>query len=276
MHTIVKNFEKMGARAKIEEVPRITKDRWGRQVQQRVRFDIGRDKNGPFYDIITIPEAELTVLDVQAKDRHLLVMTRVFSEETGEYEKSKFLCGHDERDWFIARTPDNRPVSNVATAKESLKPEIVISAQESKQLGTRKKNRRHNKAFIRQGEWFFIPAPNINPSKWSVIENEPLIRGRGKPHTAEYVYRIGGTNVYVSQQYPNGLSETEYRRLLKKDGISASSFRVRRLDPQVYAKGRITHADHKTVTLNGWHRVIPNTEPTVDRTGRQVVMGFID
>jgi len=33
-----------------------------------------------------------------------------------------------------------------------------------------------------------------------------------------------------------------------------------RRNPAVYAKGRIRHADHKTITLHGWHRVLMNTE----------------
>jgi hypothetical protein len=44
----------------------------------------------------------------------------------------------------------------------------------------------------------------------------------------------------------------------------------------VYVKGRITHADHKTVLLDGWHRVVPNTETTVDVIGQSIAMGFID
>ena len=31
-------------------------------------------------------------------------------------------------------------------------------------------------------------------------------------------------------------------------------------DADVYARGRVWHADHKTITLRGWHRVLMNTE----------------
>lgn len=278
MDTLVKKFEKMGARAKVTAIPSTVRDRYtGRVRRQGLRLNIERDKNGPFFKIETVPEAELLVLDVQPKDQHLLIMTKLESEKTGEVMKEKFLCGHDERDWFIARIPENRPVSSVVTAKEALKPNVVVAAQESKKVVGKKKNRRRNEAFIRQGEWFFIPASEIDPPKWLVIRNEPMTRGNGgKPHTAEYLYRTGGTTVYVNRNYPNGLSEANYRRLLRKKEISASSFQVRQLDPSVYVKGRITHADHKTVVLDGWHRVVPNTEPGVSATGRLVAMGFID
>ena len=29
---------------------------------------------------------------------------------------------------------------------------------------------------------------------------------------------------------------------------------------EVYVRGRIRHADHRTITLHGWHRVLMNTE----------------
>jgi len=31
-------------------------------------------------------------------------------------------------------------------------------------------------------------------------------------------------------------------------------------DALVYVRGEITHPDHKTICLEGWHRVLMNTE----------------
>lgn len=280
METLVKKFEKMGARAKVETIPDVIRRQfWDRRpsvVPLRASLNILRDKIGPFYSIQATESSELIVLDVQPKDRHLLLMIKLDDEENGKTLKNKFLCGHDERDWFIATMPDNRPVSNVLTAKEALKPEIVLDVQNSVQIASKKKNRRRNEAFIRQGEWFFIPAPETNPPKWLILENEPMRRGSGKPHTAEYLYRTGGTTVYVNRDYPNGLSEENFRQRVQAGQISARNFSVRRLDPMVFARGRITHADHKTVLLNGWHRVVPNTEQTIAPGGRLITMGFID
>lgn len=137
----------------------------------------------------------------------------------------------------------------------------------------RDRNRRRNDAFIRQGEWFFVRAPELEPPKWLIIRDEPLIRGRGKPHLAEYLYRTGGTTVYINRQYPNGLSEADYRQLILDRKASRSDFQVRRLNPEVYVKGRITHSDHKTVLLDGWHRVVPNTE---SRAASMRHLAFID
>lgn len=46
-----------------------------------------------------------------------------------------------------------------------------------------------------------------------------------------------------------------------------------RRNPRVYAKGRIRHPDHATITLPDWHRVVLNTE-TETETMRHVA--FID
>lgn len=33
-----------------------------------------------------------------------------------------------------------------------------------------------------------------------------------------------------------------------------------RRNPSVFVRGKIRHADHKTITLDDWHRVLMNTE----------------
>src|SRR3712207_8814464 len=53
--------------------------------------------------------------------------------------------------------------------------------------------RRRNEAFVRQGEWFFIPAPGMGVDENLILRNEPISRGAGsKPHMCQYVYRSGG------------------------------------------------------------------------------------
>jgi hypothetical protein len=191
MNTLVKKFEKIGARAKFTAITASMWNRFG------VRLNIRRDPKGTFFNIEAASAAEIVVLDVQPKDRHLLIMARITNEKTNKIEKEKFLCGHDERDWFIARIPEDRSVSSVLTAKEALKPAIVIAAQEAKGVDNKKKNRHRNEAFIRQGEWFFVPAPEIEPPKWLIIQDEPMVRTNGgKPHTAEYLYQT--KSIYTS------------------------------------------------------------------------------
>jgi hypothetical protein len=33
-----------------------------------------------------------------------------------------------------------------------------------------------------------------------------------------------------------------------------------RRDPELYATGAVSHPDHNTIVLHGWHRVLMNTE----------------
>jgi hypothetical protein len=261
-----KQFARMGARLKVSV----------RSTIRRARFtgfavDIGADGRGPFFDV-TLGEGverELEVLDIQPNERHLLLLVR---EPDGRSEaKHKFLCGHDERDWFAAAVPEG---STVRTAMEALKPQEVQAAQARQGLKARHRNRRHNAAFIRQGEWFFIPEPGLVVDKKLVLRHEPLARGRGKPHWAEFLYRTGGETVYVNREYPQGLTEQQYKELLaRKPSAKRERWITMRRNPGVWVRGTVRHPDHKTVKLNGWHRVLANTE---NRAASMRHLAFLD
>jgi len=211
-----------------------------------------------FFEIVRPPgsEAEVAVLDVQPADRHLLLLVREGAE------KSKFLCGHDERHWFVAGIPESAPVGTVRQAKEALKPAEVRLAQALKGLRAEARSRRRNVAYIRQGEWFFLPTPDRVVDPKLVLRDEPLTRGNGgKPHWAEFCYRTGGETVYVCARYPNGVTEARYKSLLAGNPKAKGwGWRIMRRNPGVFVRGRIRHADHKTVVLRDWHRVLMNTE----------------
>ncbi len=190
----------------------------------------------------------MQVLDVQPSDRHLLLMVRHEANRAGRQDtKEKFLCGHDERHWFVAGVSDSVPVSSVVTAKEALKPDAVRSRERGKRGKRAKRQGRKTDVFIRQGEWFFIPAPDVQVNQKLILTNEPIRRGRGKPHVCEELYRDGGTTVYVCRQHPNGLTVVHYRKLLKvKPGAAKWRWQVMRRDPVAYVRGRISHPDHST------------------------------
>src|SRR5262245_30745470 len=90
-------FARIGARLKVIDRP----SRRSR-ASGVVSLDVQADRKGEFFEIFCQPqtEAEITVLDVQPGDRHLLLLVREGKE------KSKFLCGHDERHWFVAGIPE--------------------------------------------------------------------------------------------------------------------------------------------------------------------------
>lgn len=248
-----KHFSQMGARAKVLEIPATT---W----RHRPGIDIGTDKFGEFFDIkfANTDEVSYEVIDLNKNLRHLLLMAR------RDESKEKFLCGHDERHWFVCAVP-GRSITNVVNAMEALQPPLV-----RQQISTnikRHKNRltRRNEIFVRQGEWFFIPATEaeINPTFANPIhKNEPLSRGRGsKAHICLEIFRGGGKLVWVCSTYPSGISQKRYAEILKTNP-NASRWRWQTFvrDAKVYARGTVRHPDHKTIVLDGWHQVFMNTE----------------
>lgn len=268
-------FEKMGARVKVERLQPNERHGGGRWMLSRgtppedfVSMDVRRDKLGTFFDIKAGINVNLEILDIKPKDRHLLLMTR-----TSE-GKSKFLCGHDERDWFVAAIPESSSASNVVTAMEALKPTPVKEVQDKKGVKGKDRKKRKTNAYIRQGEWFFIPCPNLKVNKDLVLKNEPLRRGRSKPHMAELLYRIGGTTVWVNSSHPNGLTQKQFDALCRENPEERKKgYRQMQRDPKVYVKGKIRHSDHKTIELDFWHEVQMNTE-TKAKAMRQVA--FLD
>lgn len=261
-------FARIGARLKLG-------DGLGRRRRNAsdalIALDIQSDRRGEYFEVIEQPDAqaEVEVLDVQPADRHLLLMVR----ERGE--KHKFLCGHDERHWFVAAVPESAPVGTVRAAKEALKPAEVQAAQARAGLRSSARNRRKNAAYRRQGEWFFIPAPDLKLDEKLVLRNEPITRGNGgKPHWCDFCFRTGGETVYVCRHYPNGIDGKQYSRILEDQPEAKGwGWRVMTRNALVYVRGRVRHADHKTIMLQGWHQVLMNTE-TQSKAMRNVA--FLD
>jgi hypothetical protein len=171
----------------------------------------------------------------------------------------------------VAAIPENEPVSNVVSAKMALKPEEVREREGLLGISRKASFQRRNPAFIRQGEWFFVPTA-LKADPLLVLKNEPLSRGNGgKPHWAEECYRSGGDTVYVSARYPKGLTAEEYKKLSASE--RNQGFNIMKRDAAVYVRGKMSHPDHETVTLGGWHRVLMNTE---NRSRAMRFLAFLD
>ena len=82
-------------------------------------IDIQHDRDGEFFEFRRHERVrnavQLTVLQTDSSDRHLLLLVRVDAEK-----KERFLCGHDEREWFVAAVPGT--ASTVSQAKDALQP----------------------------------------------------------------------------------------------------------------------------------------------------------
>src|SRR5262245_52064109 len=102
-------FGRMGARLEMGEIIRSGRAR----RDQPLTLDIRSDAAGEFFDVRRRADrsVELDVVDLRRRDRHLLLRARAQARD------HYYLCGHDERHWFIAAIPESAgPLTNVFAA----------------------------------------------------------------------------------------------------------------------------------------------------------------
>jgi hypothetical protein len=241
-----RHFASIGARVKFRTGPAI--GRWRMALASNsLTIDLQRDKRGEFFEITLGDQApDFEILQVKPQHRHLLLYAR---------DGQRFLCGFDERHWFVAGIEG--AVSTIRAAKQSLMPSAI--REQAMNLSSAKIENRRNAVFIRQGEWFFVPV-RIEVPAAMILRDEPLRRTmRNKPHICQELYREGGEFVYIV----NGkeLTPEEFaKRKLKNPAIRPQQTMVR--NPTVYARGYVKHDDHATIKLKSWHRVFLNAEFT--------------
>jgi hypothetical protein len=246
--SLKRQFAGIGARVKVGEA-RV--NRW----RNDAGINIGVDVQGEFFDIKIDSDdpRDYRVIDLRPEQRHLLLMS--------ENDKAKFLCGFDERHWFVCAVP-GEGVASVRSAMEALQPAEVRQAAQTQVKRAKNRLRRRNEAFVRQGEWFFIPEPSLAVEESFVRRNEPLSRGGGsKAHMCQYAYRTAGEMVMVCGNYPAGVPMRSYEKILRNNPKAQKwNWGQMRRNAEVYVRGRVWHPDHKTVVLRCWHRVFMNTE----------------
>lgn len=235
-----------------------------------------RDKHsrgGEFFEIaVRSPQSLwMEAIAVEPRLRHL-VLSACEADATGLPARGRarenFLCGHDERAWFVAAVPPGMRGSDVRAAMEALKPREAFWSQARQAVKFKDRNRRRNAGFVRQGEWFFVPHPDVSFAENEIRRDEPLVRsglnGTGKPHRCQFLARSGGEIVYVRPR-PNSrgievISARQHQRLASRGAHAIRGFVQQRRNMAVFVKGRISHADHKTIVLKFWHEVAMNTE----------------
>lgn len=267
----------MRADVQIKVGPREPVRRKGRVIGRPVNDNYSVDvKKGKFVFDLGESNAKVTIQDADADDRHILInVQRVVTNErpgrkggitiSTSILNDKWLCGHDERDWFVAAATG----TSIAEAKQNLKPEEVRVVE--MKVSKKKRNKRKNEAFLRQGEWFFVPATAKEVPATPVIhKDEPMSRpGGGKPHIVEEVFRTGGKAVWADSQ-SRVISDKEYAEL---SSIQKSRYSQRQANANVYCRGYVKHPDHTTIILVGWHKILMNTE---NRNRSGATMVFLD
>ena len=263
LEALTKALQKIGARLKVVN----------RTRGVPLRFNVGTDRQGEFFTLSVNEESEgadVRIVDVDPDLAQALILV-VTKDEKGKEQKEKLLLGHDERHWFVAGVPEK--ARNIKDAFRLLKPEAAHLSQERAGVGGKALNKRRNKGFIRQGEWFFVPV-QFEPDKTHHIwKNEPIQRAPGSsPHTVEKLVRMGGQQVYI-------MGDKVYTQA-QKDAYLATNghgggmaFRARTQNATVFVTGKVSHKDHKAIYLQGWHAVHLSREP--GNTGRGA-QGFLD
>lgn len=223
------------------------------------------DVSGDTFQLMLPVDTRAVVLDCRKPDRHL-----VLSLQDAGAAPQRFLCGFDERHWFAAAVTGQ----TVSTAKESLMPVVVREAVRRAGLRHDERYRRHTKAFIRQGEWFFVPDHSVEVDPLTIHRSEPLIRpGGGMAHVVDELARGRGEMVWHHPRHAaNGVTEAQFRRLSDWTRSEKGWSRRTRITGavSVYARGAVRHPDHATIHLLGWHRVHINGEQ------RPASLGFLD
>jgi len=280
---IEQKFEKMGARINIGENPVPNVRRSDQLEDSSLIVNVINDKKGQIFDIRYRGKVDISITDLQPDDRHLVLLAKLFdtNHPHQDPDKIKFLCGHDEREWFSCQLND-QSVTTVKSAKLSLRPDPVKHSHRKKNVKHKDRIKRKNEGSLRQGEWFFIPVDIGDPDMDVILRNEPLMisnaRGGSKPHIAQYAFRKGGESVYVPQlpfsmmrednigndereRLGAGLTEREKKKYFREHPKSKKwnwTHQIR--NPEFYVKGTIRHPDHATLKLRQWHQVHMNRE----------------
>jgi len=174
----------------------------------------------------------------------------------------------------VAAIPERANARNVQDALDALKPAEVWESIRLHNLPQSQWNLRRTAAFVRQGEWFFIPRASADAQASAVRRREPLSRGLGSQmHWCEEVFRIGGETVWVSDRFPRGITNEQYLALPDETRHRLRWGRMRR-NATAFARGWVRHRDHATITLEGWHEIVMNTESQATAMRQQVV--FLD
>jgi hypothetical protein len=250
---LVEKFKKAGLVLKFGTVMGSNKDVFGMRVERAIHgnarsemfvMQCGHedntiqvmDMNSEFGQVVLLVKEEARRFFTEHKDYKTKKMIKTW--HTTPKSTRKFLAGRDERQLFMCQV--KATATTVAQAHQLLKNPTVHTAEGK--LGRA----------ARQGEWFFLPCSDaeIQEIERHIKKSEVAIRKKvrlpspGKPHTAEE---------YLAMASPK-LSH----------GFSVQ------LRDNIFVRGKITHADHETVTFSRWRRVLRNMEEgrDGDRGGR--------
>ncbi len=195
------------------------------------------------FRIFADDHATLQLLDKRPATRHLLLQVR--SQPFERKVVDTYLLGHDERQLFVLHSDS---VTSIREAIEALKPPVVRWAE------------RRGRKVIRQGDWFFIPAP----TNFRVLPNMILHQNEriGGPNAFRWRIRVGHPHIAEEQV----LVFDTIRRRVGSDWVPTPNQLV-----DIFVRGKIRHEEHATIELRSWHRAVQNTPADTPAT-----LGYLD
>ena len=96
-------FARIGARIKMRSWATDVLRLASRTRMSGLAVTVPSDRLGQYFDIqVDSVMIDLHVVEVQPEARHLVMAAR----HLGVLREERFVCGHDERSWFVAALPD--------------------------------------------------------------------------------------------------------------------------------------------------------------------------
>jgi hypothetical protein len=167
--------------------------------------------------------------------------------------KRHFLCGTDERQYFIAQLPV--PVTTVRQAHEVLRPQAVTNSKGK---------------IVRQGEWFFVTPSTDEQAKLDGFLDSGSRRSLMLPAVVHMKVPIGPASMgrVMKKQFGGNPHIADELVMLSHPVVAGAVASV-----TVFVRGSVRHVDHNTVRFPSWVKVFRNTERT--DTGGVARMGGV-
>jgi hypothetical protein len=112
-------------------------------------------------------------------------------------------------------------------------------------------------ASVRLGAWLFLPAEPQFLENWLCADNAPIDEGESPACLAQEIYRTGDEDLYVSPEYPFGVSRETYRRIVRQDPTASTDrWRLKRRNGVAYVRGQVRQDGTGQLDLPEWHLAV--------------------
>ena len=215
---IESKFAAMGARLKVREIASRWRqgDRSWIESQGLSPWTSSATATGEFFEL-RVPthlseSLDVAVMQAEPKQRHLLLAVRKAGDKLQNSTASSAATTNANGSLLpcrVARRASVRPWTRSSRSD-------VRAALARNHVSSRKRYARKNRAFRRQGEWFFVPEPSFVVDEKLVLRNEPLRRGSGQAASGGRTASAAAAKRFTFAVVIRTVSRrTEYRAILR-------------------------------------------------------------